>query len=154
MANEALRTICVAYKDIDEGHPNWKDENSIVKDLICICIVGIEDPVRKEVPDAIQKCQRAGITVRMVTGDNVATARSIARKCGILEPGCLVVEGKDFNKMIRDEYGEIQQHLIDRVWPKLRVMARSSPTDKYVLVKGIIDSEVHTNFYSVILNLK
>ena len=43
--------------------------------MTCICIVGIEDPVRPEVPDAIKQCQRAGITVRMVTGDNINTAR-------------------------------------------------------------------------------
>ena len=43
--------------------------------MTCVCIVGIEDPVRPEVPDAIKQCQRAGITVRMVTGDNINTAR-------------------------------------------------------------------------------
>ena len=55
-------------------------------------------------PEAIRKCQRAGITVRMVTGDNVNTARSIATKCGILKPGedFLVLEGREFNARIRD----------------------------------------------------
>jgi Ca2+ transporting ATPase len=80
----------------------------------------------------------------MVTGDNVNTARSIAQKCGICKAGddYLILEGKEFNQRIRDSNGEVQQHLIDKVWPKLRVLARSSPTDKYVLVKGIIDSKV------------
>jgi len=57
-----------------------------------------------KVPEAIRKCQRAGITVRMVTGDNVNTARSIATKCGILKPGedFLVLEGREFNTRIRD----------------------------------------------------
>jgi len=57
-----------------------------------------------KVPEAIRKCQRAGITVRMVTGDNVNTARSIATKCGILKPGedFLVLEGREFNARIRD----------------------------------------------------
>jgi len=143
MAHQALRTICVAYRDFSSNQ-NWADESHLVAELTCICIVGIEDPVRPEVPDAIKQCQRAGITVRMVTGDNVATARSIAQKCGILEPNSdlLVIEGKEFNLKIRDQNGEIQQHLIDKIWPTLRVMARSSPTDKYVLVKGIIESEV------------
>ena len=55
-------------------------------------------------PEAIRKCQRAGITVRMVTGDNVNTARSIATKCGILKPGedFLVLEGREFNARIRE----------------------------------------------------
>lgn len=62
-----------------------------------------------QVPDAILKCQRAGIVVRMVTGDNVNTARSIAFKCGILQPNSefLVLEGKEFNKLIRDSSGKV-----------------------------------------------
>uniref|UniRef100_A0A8C6UHA2 Calcium-transporting ATPase n=1 Tax=Neogobius melanostomus TaxID=47308 RepID=A0A8C6UHA2_9GOBI len=126
MACDGLRTIC----------------NNILNDLIAICVVGIQDPVRPEVPDAIRKCQRAGITVRMVTGDNINTARAIAIKCGIIHPGedFLCIDGKEFNRRIRNEKGEVEQERMDKVWPKLRVLARSSPTDKHTLVKGIIDS--------------
>jgi Ca2+ transporting ATPase len=119
--------------------------------------------VRPEVPDAIRRCQTAGITVRMVTGDNVNTARSIALKCGkkammncrlpparkltphtiinlgIIQPNddSLVIDGKEFNELIRDgETGQITQECLDVVWPRLRVLARAQPTDKYVLVKG------------------
>ncbi|XP_039998009.1 plasma membrane calcium-transporting ATPase 1a isoform X1 [Xiphias gladius] len=146
MASEGLRTICLGYRDFpaSEGEPDWDNENDILSGLTCICVVGIEDPVRPEVPDAIRKCQRAGITVRMVTGDNINTARAIATKCGILQPGddFLCLEGKEFNRRIRNEKGEIEQERIDKIWPKLRVLARSSPTDKHTLVKGIIDSTV------------
>ncbi|XP_078137983.1 plasma membrane calcium-transporting ATPase 1 isoform X2 [Centroberyx gerrardi] len=146
MASEGLRTICLAYRDFpaSEGEPDWDNENDILTGLTCLCVVGIEDPVRTEVPDAIRKCQRAGITVRMVTGDNINTARAIATKCGILQPGddFLCLEGKEFNRRIRNEKGEIEQERIDKIWPKLRVLARSSPTDKHTLVKGIIDSTV------------
>uniref|UniRef100_A0A8C7SN74 Calcium-transporting ATPase n=1 Tax=Oncorhynchus mykiss TaxID=8022 RepID=A0A8C7SN74_ONCMY len=145
MACDGLRTICVAYKDLPASpEPDWEDEAGIVSDLICITVVGIEDPVRPEVPDAIKKCQRAGITVRMVTGDNINTARAIAAKCGIIQPGddFLCIDGKEFNRRIRNEKGEVEQERIDKVWPKLRVLARSSPTDKHTLVKGIIDSTV------------
>lgn len=178
MACDGLRTISIAFRDFVPGkaeinqvhidnEPNWDDEENIVNNLTCLCVVGIEDPVRPEVPDAIRKCQKAGITVRMVTGDNINTARSIATKCGILKPtdDFLVLEGKEFNVRIRDSSGEVnklfllfasaesrfsfirqvQQHLLDKVWPKLRVLARSSPTDKYTLVKGIIDSKVSEN---------
>uniref|UniRef100_V9I6W2 Calcium-transporting ATPase n=1 Tax=Apis cerana TaxID=7461 RepID=V9I6W2_APICE len=154
MACDGLRTICIAYRDFVPGkaeinqvhidnEPNWDDEENVVNNLTCLCIVGIEDPVRPEVPEAIRKCQKAGITVRMVTGDNINTARSIALKCGILKPNedFLILEGKEFNRRIRDSSGEVQQHLLDKVWPRLRVLARSSPTDKYTLVKGIIDSK-------------
>nr|XP_046199847.1 plasma membrane calcium-transporting ATPase 3-like isoform X1 [Oncorhynchus gorbuscha] len=145
MACDGLRTICVAYKDLPASpEPDWEDEAGIVSDLICITVVGIEDPVRPEVPDAIKQCQRAGITVRMVTGDNINTARAIAAKCGIIQPGddFLCIDGKEFNRRIRNEKGEVEQERIDKVWPKLRVLARSSPTDKHTLVKGIIDSTV------------
>ncbi|CAJ1055996.1 plasma membrane calcium-transporting ATPase 1-like isoform X1 [Xyrichtys novacula] len=146
MASEGLRTICLAYKDFSasEGEPDWDNEGHILTGLTCIAVVGIEDPVRPEVPEAIRKCQRAGITVRMVTGDNINTARAIASKCGILHPGddFLCMEGKEFNRRIRNRMGEIEQERIDKIWPKLRVLARSSPTDKHTLVKGIIDSTV------------
>ncbi|CAG0912528.1 unnamed protein product [Notodromas monacha] len=158
MACDGLRTLSVAYRDfvphkaeINQVHyetePNWEDETNIICNLTCVAIFGIEDPVRPEVPDSIKKCQKAGITVRMVTGDNINTARSIATKCGIIKPGddSLILEGKEFNRRVRDASGQIQQHLIDKVWPKLRVLARSSPTDKYTLVKGIIDSKVNEN---------
>ncbi|XP_023137236.1 plasma membrane calcium-transporting ATPase 1-like isoform X2 [Amphiprion ocellaris] len=146
MACDGLRTICVAYRDFpaEGGEPQWDSENDILNELTCIAVVGIEDPVRPEVPEAIAKCQRAGITVRMVTGDNINTARAIATKCGILIPGedFLCLEGKEFNQQIRNDRGEVEQERLDKVWPKLRVLARSSPTDKHTLVKGIIDSTV------------
>ncbi|XP_009077438.1 PREDICTED: plasma membrane calcium-transporting ATPase 2 isoform X5 [Acanthisitta chloris] len=141
MACDGLRTICVAFRDFASSpEPDWDNENDILSDLTCICVVGIEDPVRPEVPEAIRKCQRAGITVRMVTGDNINTARAIAIKCGIIHPGedFLCLEGKSSTD--RNEKGEIEQERIDKIWPKLRVLARSSPTDKHTLVKGIIDS--------------
>lgn len=157
MAGDGLRTICVAYKDyhtdpatktedneelIKDNH-DWEDEDSVVQNLTCILVTGIQDPVRDEVPASIKQCQSAGITVRMVTGDNVNTARSIATKCGILTPhdNFLVLDGKEFNKRIRDHNGEVSQELLDKIWPDLRVLARSSPQDKYTLVKGIIDSK-------------
>lgn len=110
--------------------PNWDDEEHLLNGLTGLAIVAIEDPVRPEVPAAIRQCQKAGITVRMVTGDNVNTARSIAAKCGILQPGenFLVLEGREFNKRIRDKVtGKVVQALFDKVWINLRVLARSSP---------------------------
>ncbi|XP_051677188.2 plasma membrane calcium-transporting ATPase 4 isoform X5 [Oryctolagus cuniculus] len=144
MACEGLRTICIAYRDFNNAEPSWDNESQVLTELTCIAVVGIEDPVRPEVPEAISKCKRAGITVRMVTGDNVNTARAIATKCGILTPGgdFLCLEGKEFNRLIRNEKGEVEQEKLDKIWPKLRVLARSSPTDKHTLVKGIIDSTV------------
>ncbi|KAI6227302.1 Calcium-transporting ATPase [Aphelenchoides fujianensis] len=159
MASDGLRTICLAYKDYRPGNAaeeneinyggdiDWEDEDKVVCDLTAVAIVGIQDPVRPEVPDAIVRCQQAGITVRMVTGDNINTARSIATACGILKPGedFIALEGKDFNARIRDEDGEVSQAKLDQIWPKLRVLARAQPSDKYILVKGIIDSKISEN---------
>lgn len=160
MAKDGLRTISIAYRDFVPGkadknqvhydpatEPNFETmgEENVIANMTCVCIVGIEDPVRDEVPAAIKQCQRAGITVRMVTGDNINTARAIATKCGIIKTGdnFLVMEGKEFNKRVRDPHtNEIRQDLLDKIWPRLRVLARSQPIDKYTLVKGIIDSNI------------
>eukprot|EP00800_Vazella_pourtalesii_P020551 TRINITY_DN7314_c0_g1_i2.p1 TRINITY_DN7314_c0_g1~~TRINITY_DN7314_c0_g1_i2.p1 ORF type:complete len:854 (-),score=227.21 TRINITY_DN7314_c0_g1_i2:1277-3838(-) len=153
-ASLTLRTICLAYKDIpvpDETAANaltlppWEMDN-FPEDLVCIGIVGIKDPLRDEVPDSIRLCKQAGITVRMVTGDNVDTARAIALDCGIISPnddGDCVFDSKEFNRRIRrSSNGKVNLVKLDTVWPNLRVLARSSPTDKYVLVEGIILSKV------------
>ena len=92
-ARAALRTICFAYKDLrpKDGGANHDDmdEEGVIHaiektDMILISIIGIKDIIRKEVPKAVKQCQRAGITVRMVTGDNKITATAIAKECGIL----------------------------------------------------------------------
>ncbi|KHJ87321.1 putative calcium-translocating P-type ATPase, PMCA-type, partial [Oesophagostomum dentatum] len=159
MAGKGLRTICIAYKDYirkdvreadrtevafeKDEDIDWDNEDEISKNFVGIAICGIQDPVRPEVPAAIEKCRRAGITVRMVTGDNINTARAIAMSCRILEPGedFLALEGKEFNERIRGPDGKVSQAKLDEVWPRLRVLARAQPADKYTLVKGIIDSK-------------
>ncbi|KAK4485465.1 hypothetical protein RD792_008106 [Penstemon davidsonii] len=124
MANESLRTLCVAFKDIDDGFP----ENSIPESgYTLIAVVGIKDPVRPGVKEAVKTCLAAGITVRMITGDNINTAKAIAKECGILNDGDIAVEGPDFRLMTPYE--------MSQAIPKIKVMARSSPTDKHVLVK-------------------
>ncbi|ETW07814.1 calcium-translocating P-type ATPase, PMCA-type [Aphanomyces invadans] len=148
-AEQAYRTLSLAYRDVDvtadeiKDPSQWSDDD-IEKDLTCICIVGIEDPVREEVPESIRQCNRAGIVVRMVTGDNIATARSIALKCGILTPGdkSIVMEGATFRARVHDANGNFLQDEFDKIWPNLRVLARSSPKDKHTLVTGLIQSDV------------
>ncbi|KAI0982624.1 hypothetical protein GJ496_006785 [Pomphorhynchus laevis] len=111
MAQNSLRTIAVAYRliPLDQGEEiDWEDEEAVIQDMTCLCIAGIQDPVRDEVPDAIRKCQRAGVVVRMVTGDNISTARSIALQCGIIRPDSkfLVLDSAEFNARIRNEDGK------------------------------------------------
>ncbi|KAJ3214537.1 hypothetical protein HDU67_001507 [Dinochytrium kinnereticum] len=99
------------------------------KGLICAAVVGIEDPLRPDVSEAVADCQRAGVFVRMVTGDNVLTARAIATKCGIHTKGGLVMEGSYFRRLSDSERFAIL--------PRLQVLARSSPTDKQLLVSNL-----------------
>jgi Ca2+ transporting ATPase len=111
-AKQALRTICCAYKDLkpDEGGVTHEDESEegdgskvVEKNgLTCICVLGIKDVIRPEVPDAVVKCQNAGIKVRMVTGDNKVTALAIASECNIAteETFYSIMEGKDFYQLV------------------------------------------------------
>lgn len=145
-ASDTLRTLCLAYKDVQEPEGGWdsiEGSDLLETDMTCLMVAGIEDPVRPEVPAAIKQFERAGITVRMVTGDNVTTARAIARKCGILveSRGDTVLEGPEFRTRVLDANGNIKQEEMDAIWPSLRVLARSSPTDKYTLVSGILASQ-------------
>jgi magnesium-transporting ATPase (P-type) len=163
LADQALRTLAYAYKDYDSlsDLPGWQDHGvdpalgpvDFQKALNKVCVeqeqtwfteassledaggftlytmVGIEDPLRPAVVDAVKVCQKAGIRVRMVTGDNVNTARAIARQCGILTEGGMVVEGPAFRRMT--------PHEVDAILPRLQVMARASPDDKFWLVRRI-----------------
>ncbi|XP_062117819.1 putative calcium-transporting ATPase 11, plasma membrane-type [Humulus lupulus] len=122
-ASEALRTLCLAYQDID----GFSDENKIPDNgYTLVAVVGIKDPVRPGVKNAVETCLAAGITVRMVTGDNINTAKAIAKECGILTPGGMAIEGPDFRNLSPEQMKE--------VIPKIQVMARSSPSDKHTLV--------------------
>ncbi|PIN03130.1 Calcium transporting ATPase [Handroanthus impetiginosus] len=126
-ANEALRTLCLAYKNIGD---DFVAANPIpFEGYILIGIVGIKDPVRPGVKQSVAICRSAGITVRMVTGDNINTAKAIARECGILTDDGIAIEGPEF----RTKSDEELQELI----PKLQVMARSSPMDKHSLVRHL-----------------
>ncbi|KAL3034129.1 hypothetical protein AAZX31_02G175600 [Glycine max] len=123
-ASEALRTLCLAVKDVNET----QGEASIPEDSYSlIAIVGIKDPVRPGVREAVKTCLAAGITVRMVTGDNINTAKAIARECGILTEDGVAIEGPQFQDL------SIEQ--MKSIIPRIQVvMARSLPLDKHTLV--------------------
>ncbi|KAL6292508.1 hypothetical protein ACE6H2_000650 [Prunus campanulata] len=139
MAARSLRCVAIAYRPYElESVPT--DEQQLAlwtlpdDDLVLLAIVGIKDPCRPGVRDAVRLCQKAGVKVRMVTGDNVQTAKAIALECGILtsdsdatEP--TLIEGKVFRDLSdgqREEYAE-----------KISVMGRSSPNDKLLLVQAL-----------------
>lgn len=127
-ASNGLRTIGVAYSDIPR-ELNW-DAGIPKEGLTLIGIVGIMDPLRPEVVNAVKDCQNAGITVRMVTGDNAITARHIAIEAGILDPkDGIVMEGPVFRNLSDAD--------LDSTIPRLQVLARSSPLDKQILVQKL-----------------
>lgn len=137
MTCTGLRCLGVGYRIYNQDEIPFKstvsykledqDATILFEDMVWIGCVGIKDPVRKEVPDAVATCQRAGIVVRMVTGDHLETAKHIAKECGILT--C-----SDHVCMTGGEFRELSDEDKKKVLPRLRVLARSKPADKEELV--------------------
>ncbi|CAN1198477.1 Calcium-transporting ATPase 10, plasma membrane-type [Linum perenne] len=139
MAASSLRCVAIAYRSYErEKVP--ADEQQLTQwslpedDLVLLAIVGLKDPCRPGVRDAVRLCQDAGVKVRMVTGDNLQTAKAIALECGILgsnddavEPN--LIEGKIFRAYSDEQREEIAE--------KISVMGRSSPNDKLLLVQAL-----------------
>ncbi|KAL7194448.1 hypothetical protein ACSBR1_034797 [Camellia fascicularis] len=99
----ALRTLCLAFKDINDSSDCIVPDD----DYTLIAIVGISDPLRLEVKNVVQTCLAAGITVCMVTGDNINTANAVAKECGILTDYGLAIEGPDFRSKSPEELEEL-----------------------------------------------
>lgn len=137
-AERSLRTIGMLYKDYSQWPPigaavmeddaNMADFDSIFNEMTFLGLVGIMDPLRPGVSEAVASCQKAGVVVRMVTGDNIVTARAIAQECGIYSGG-IVMEGPAFRQLTESE--------MDGILPNLQVLARSSPEDKRILVRRL-----------------
>lgn len=139
-AEKSLRTIGFLYKDFARWPPTGArslegDKNTANFDdiftttMTWIGVVGIQDPLRPQVTDAVRRCQMAGIKVRMVTGDNQTTANAIAIECGIKTRNGIVMEGPVFR--------QLSDKQMDAEIPKLDVLARSSPEDKRILVERL-----------------
>ncbi|KXJ89035.1 hypothetical protein Micbo1qcDRAFT_235413 [Microdochium bolleyi] len=145
-AKRQLRPIALAYRDLPEWPPHsgqpsssalehqpQHDTDRIIEEaaeqLTFIGTLGVHDPLRPEVVDAVRQCQTAGVFVRMVTGDNIETAKSIAQECGIFTAGGIALDGPTFRALTEAER--------DVVLPRLQVLARSSPDDKEVLVRHL-----------------
>ncbi|KAF4146643.1 haloacid dehalogenase-like hydrolase [Phytophthora infestans] len=108
---------------VDSASPETLEQQ-----LVCLALVAIADPLRPGTREAVASCQKAGIVVRMVTGDSALTARSIARECGILteeeeEETYTVMEGPDFRALVLNAHGQLRQEIFEQVWPSLRVLA-------------------------------
>ena len=127
MASNALRNLAIAYKIIDKI-PGEIDE-SFENEFIFLGIVGMIDPPRPEVKDALELCKKAGIKVVMITGDHKLTALAIAKELGIFKGGDIVLTGKELEAMNEEEFENIVE--------KVTVYARVSPEHKMKIVKAL-----------------
>ncbi|HEY8504423.1 MAG TPA: cation-translocating P-type ATPase, partial [Gemmataceae bacterium] len=133
----AMRTLAFAYSRLPADMPEDEDaiharRAEIDRDLVFVGFVAIRDPLRDDVKAAVQRCREAGIEVKMITGDNIETARAIGRDIGLLDdPAALVLNSQQFNEMTDDE---LRQRL-----PNLKILARARPLDKYRMVRLLQD---------------
>ncbi len=125
-ASQGLRNLAFAFKKV-EKKDMWTEEDE--KDLVFLGIVGMIDPPRPEVKDALKLCERAGIKVSMITGDHKLTAVAIAKELGMFKEGDIALMGKDLENRSEEE-------LLENV-EKIRVYARVSPEHKLRIVRAL-----------------
>ncbi|MTK63714.1 MAG: calcium-translocating P-type ATPase, PMCA-type [Methanobacterium sp.] len=127
MTSKALRVIALAYRIMDDSE-DLEGNNSLEEDLIYVGMVGMMDPPRKEAKIAVEQCEKAGINVVMITGDNKDTAAAIASELGILKDG-KVLTGPELEKISDDEFRELVN--------KVNVYARVFPEQKVRIVEAL-----------------
>lgn len=126
----AMRTLGFAYQVLDDDRTCLKDGRLVVDSMTFLGIVAISDPIRQDVPDAVSSCLRAGIEVKIVTGDTPGTAKEIGRQIGIWKS-----EDTDWNWITGPAFEALSdQEALDRVMA-LKIMCRARPTDKQRLVR-------------------
>ncbi|CAL5996411.1 Calcium-transporting_ATPase [Hexamita inflata] len=132
-AEASLRTLILAYKEADMN--TSLEADALESELILSALVGIQDPLRPAVKQAVADCHHASITVRMVTGDNIITAVAISKDAGILPQGLNVDQAIAEKRAITGpEFAKLTDQEVDAMLPTLVCMARSAPKDKYRLV--------------------
>ena len=127
MAQKALRVIAVAYKDLDVL-PSKIDSQSIENNLTFVGLIGMIDPPRDGVKEAVQVCKNSGIKTVMITGDHLETAKAIAKDLGILEQRDLAITGQELDKMTQNQ--------LEKNIKKYSVFARVTPEHKVRIVKA------------------
>lgn len=127
MAEKALRVIAVAYKDLDRL-PDKIDSVNIENNLNFVGLIGMIDPPREGVKEAVRTCKRAGIKTVMITGDHIATAKAIAKDLSILGPHDKAITGQELDK--------IPQNKLEKEIADYSVFARVTPEHKVRIVKA------------------
>lgn len=127
MADEALRVLAIAYLDIP-SLPSRIDTETVEKNLIFIGLIGMIDPPREGVKEAVATCKKAGIKTVMITGDHIITAKAIAKDLGILRGSDLAITGEELDK--------IPQSILQKNIMNYSVFARVTPEHKVRIVKA------------------
>ena len=130
--NRAMRTLGFAYQVLNDSDIAIADGKVVAENLTFMGIVAIADPVRKDVPAAVQKCMAAGINVKIVTGDTPGTAKEIGRQIGLWtkkDSDSAIITGAEFEKLSDDE--------LDKKVLGLKIIARARPLDKKRLVESL-----------------
>ena len=127
MARKALRVIAVAYKDLDVL-PQKIDTATIETNLTLVGLIGMIDPPREGVKEAVKTCKKAGIKTVMITGDHIATAKAIAKELNILEARDKAITGQELDK--------IPQKELEKTIGEYSVFARVTPEHKVRIVKA------------------
>lgn len=128
LAGKAMRNLAFAFKYLDSLPDKEKIKESEY-DLVYLGFVGMIDPPRPEVYDAIEKCKKANIKIIMVTGDHKTTARAIGEELKILGPGDKVIDSEEFNNMPVEE--------LEKKIEDIRIFARVSPSNKVDIIKAL-----------------
>lgn len=136
-----LRAVGMAYRDLENWSPSEMSEDNdreaimkdMMKDMTLVGVVGIRDPTARKFPEAARGSQASGVKIRMVTGDNMITATAIARECGILD----ALTPEDGLRIEEPQFRKLSSNELETMVPRLRMLARSSPEDKRILVKRL-----------------
>lgn len=128
LAGKAMRNLAFAFKYLD-SLPDEERIKEVEEDLVYLGIVGMIDPPRPEVYDAIEKCRRANIKIIMVTGDHKLTARAIGEELGILGPKDKIIDGAELDLMTKEE--------LEKQIEYIRIFARVSPSNKVGIVEAL-----------------
>ncbi|MDO4460882.1 MAG: HAD-IC family P-type ATPase [Bacteroidia bacterium] len=132
--SHANRTLAFAYKELNDSDDVFTDGKLNINDLCMMGIVGIEDPVRTDVPAAIEDCLNAGIQVKIVTGDAPGTAKEIGRQLGLWEVG-----DTDDNILIGTDLAAMPDEELKNRLPKVKIISRARPNDKERIVRLLKD---------------
>ena len=135
MAEQAIRPLAICYRanPRNEVHPGNDNARELENGLTLLAIVGLADPVRDDVPEAIRACAQAGIEVKMITGDHPLTAHAVAQKIGMLKKDDIELTGEEFETKTDTD--------VRTLLPRLRIISRARPVESKARLVGLLQEQ-------------